>query len=202
MSNINNKEFFKLEIIGSIFCVIAGTLLHFVYEWSDKAVWSILFGSVNESVWEHVKIFSLPYIVWAIIEMAKIKLPIKKFVVSKTIGLYFLILSVILFFYIYSGILGRSFLIVDIISIVVWVFLAHLISYKLLTSNLNLSQWFTIACFMILLFLAMFFTFTVSPPKIDLFRDPLTGLYGIIPKSYDTGADFLQKCFILNKKEL
>lgn len=193
MNDESKKELFKLEIIGSIFIIIAGTLLHFAYDWSQRAVWSILFGAVNESVWEHVKIFTLPYIVWAIIEIAKVRVPIRKFVVSKTIGLYFLILITIVFFYIYSGIVGRSILPVDIISIVVWVFLANIISYKLVTSNLNLNQWFTISCFLVLLFIAMFFTFTVNPPKIDLFRDPITGLYGIIPKSYDCGAIFLEK---------
>lgn len=195
LDDISKKELFKLELIGSIFTIITGTLLHFAYDWSQKAVWSILFGAVNESVWEHVKIFTLPYIVWSIIEIAKVRVPIRKFVVSKTVGLYFLIVITIIFFYIYSGILGKNILLVDIISIIIWVFSSHFISYKLVTSNLDLNQWFTISCFLILLFIAMFFTFTVNPPQIDLFRDPITGLYGIIPKSYDCGAIFLENYF-------
>lgn len=67
---MGNNKLKKLEICGVFFIFICGTLLHFVYQWSNKSVVSILFGAVNESVWEHVKIFALPYAAWAIIELA------------------------------------------------------------------------------------------------------------------------------------
>ena len=87
----------------------------------------------------------------------------KKTIVAKTISVYIFAVITILFFYTYSGILGHSVLIIDIISVFLWISLAHFISYKLL--------------------LTMCLTFSVNPPKIDLFRDSVTGLYGIIPKN-------------------
>ena len=48
---------------GILFLVttVAGVLLHFVYEWLP--VWPVaLFSSVNESLWEHVKLLFWPYL--------------------------------------------------------------------------------------------------------------------------------------------
>lgn len=45
---------YRYEIYGILFTAAAGTLLHFVYEWSGSAVIVGLFAPVNESVWEHI----------------------------------------------------------------------------------------------------------------------------------------------------
>lgn len=78
----------KMESWGVIFTFAAGTLLHFCYELSNHSVWSILIAAVNESVWEHIKIFILPYLFWAIIEICYLKVPMKKTLVAKVIGIY------------------------------------------------------------------------------------------------------------------
>lgn len=173
----------KMESWGVIFTFAAGTLLHFCYELSNHSVWSILIAAVNESVWEHVKIFILPYLFWAVIEICYLRVPMKKTLVAKAIGIYAFAAITILFYYTYSGIVGHSILIVDIISVFLWVVLSHYISYKLILSNLKLEQFFTIFAFALILLLTMYLTFSVNPPKIDLFKDPKTGLYGIIPKN-------------------
>lgn len=173
----------KMEIWGVLFTFFSGTLLHFCYEWSNRAVWSILIAAVNESVWEHIKIFILPYLLWAIIEICYLRIPMKKTIVAKTIGIYFFSAITILFYYAYSGILGHSLLPLDIISVFIWVALAHYISYKLISSNLKLDKFFTFSAFSLILLLAMYLTFSVNPPTLDLFRDPQTGLYGITPKN-------------------
>ena len=39
--------------------LVAGTLLHFVYEWFGGNVWAVI-GAVNESTWEHLKLLFFP----------------------------------------------------------------------------------------------------------------------------------------------
>ena len=79
--------------------------------------------------------------------------------------------------------MGHSILLLDIVSVFIWIILAHYISYKLVLSNLELDKFFTISAFLLTILLAMYLTFSVNPPKLDLFKDPQTGLYGIIPKN-------------------
>ncbi len=43
---------------------LAGTALHFVYDWWPNALTALL-APVNESVWEHLKLFYWPYLVSA-----------------------------------------------------------------------------------------------------------------------------------------
>ncbi|HIQ80628.1 MAG TPA: hypothetical protein IAD32_05005 [Candidatus Scatavimonas merdigallinarum] len=169
----------KMEIIGVFFTFIGGTLLHFAYEWSGGAVWSILFGAVNESVWEHVKIFAMPYLLWGVLELCCARPYFKMFVIAKVAGVYFLSAIIIAFFYLYSGIAGTSVLWVDIVSVFVWIALAHLLSYKITLSDRDLRAWFVPALFALLLFAAMYFGFSAAPPQIDLFKDPQTGAYGL-----------------------
>lgn len=190
---MNTKLFKRLTIIGIPVIYLIATLLHFVYDLTNGSVLSILFGAVNESVWEHVKIFAVGYVIWSIIELLWVKPPFKKFVTAKTISLYFLSLSIIVFFYGYNAILDGPFLWLDLLSSAVFVTLAQLISYKLITSENSIEDYFAVALMLLMLYFIMFFSFTVFPPKIDLFKDPVTGMYGIIPDHIDIGAVFLDK---------
>ena len=99
---MNERKFKTLETVGVFVVYLLASLLHFVYDLSNGSTLSILFGSVNESVWEHIKIFAVGFVVWSLIEILWIKPPFKKFVTAKTISLYFLSLSIILFFYSYN----------------------------------------------------------------------------------------------------
>lgn len=190
---MDQKKLAVLEAWGAIFTFAAASLLHFSYQLSGGAVWAILFGSVNESVWEHVKIMAMPYIAWAVAEVAILQPPVKKLVVAKAAGLYAMSLLLIGFFYLYSGILGHSVLAVDIISAMLWAALAHVISYRLMNLSFRAADWFAAAAFALTLFAAMYLTFSINPPKWNLFEDPLTGLYGLPRRSYDSGAVFLDR---------
>ena len=190
---MSDKKLKIAEIIGIPVIYLIAVVLHFVYDFTDGSVLSILFGAVNESVWEHIKIFAVGYISWAIVELMWLKPSFKKFVVAKTVSLYFLCLAIIVFFYTYNLFTPQPVLWLDITSSFVFVVLSQLISYKLITSEKKIYEYFYIAVALLMMFFVMFFSFTVYPPKIDLFKDPLTGNYGIVKKYLDTGAFFLDK---------
>ena len=186
-----DKKLKGLEFAGAVFVFVCGTLLHFLYEWSNKNVVGILFGAVNESVWEHIKIFALPYLVWGVIELAFSIGYFRQFVVAKVFGLYLQCILIISFYYLYSSIIGCSILWLDILSVLVWICLAQLFSFKLTTGQRDVRVLFPFVLGLLFLFGAMYFCFTAVPPHIDLFKDPVTGMYGIIPKNIDVGAFFM-----------
>ena len=190
---MNERKFKILEAVGVIVIYLIATLLHFVYDLSGGSTLSILFGAVNESVWEHVKIFAVGYVVWSLIELLWVKPPFKKFVTAKTISLYFLSLSIIVFFYTYNLFTEEPILIVDLISSFIFVALSQFISFKLTASDNEIADYFPVAILLLMTYFVMFFSFTVFPPKVDLFKDPVTGMYGIIEDYIDTGAVFLSK---------
>ncbi len=190
---MNNQKFKILEIIGAPIIFLSATLLHFVYDFTGGSTLAILFGAVNESVWEHVKIFAVGYVFWSLVELLWVKPPFKKFVTAKTVSLYFLSLAIIVFFYGYNLFTKEPILWLDICSSFVFVILSQYISYRLITNENNIKDYFAVALMMLMLFFLMFFSFTAFPPKIDLFRDPVTGMYGIIEDYIDKGAVFLHK---------
>jgi hypothetical protein len=86
-------------------------------------------------------------------------------------------LFTIIFFYTYTGILGFSIDILNIIIFFVAVVLGEFVSYKVMISNLMCDDSEIIIFFIVLLFCFIFFTF--FPPQIGLFTDPITNTYGI-----------------------
>ena len=55
-------------LISFLVISIVGTLLHFVYEWSNHNNIISLFAAVNESTWEHIKIALTPYFLYSLVD--------------------------------------------------------------------------------------------------------------------------------------
>lgn len=53
-------SFKKYTLIGIVFSMTAGVLLHFLYEWTGRNPVVGAFSPVNESVWEHLKLLFFP----------------------------------------------------------------------------------------------------------------------------------------------
>ncbi|MBQ7134573.1 MAG: hypothetical protein IJO20_08805 [Ruminococcus sp.] len=190
---MNIKKFMLLEIVGVPIIYLLATFLHFVYDLTGGSTLSILFGSVNESVWEHIKIFAVGFMVWTIVEFLFAKPPFKKFVTVKVFMLYFLSLLIPVFFYTYNLFTVEPVLWLDLLSSFVFVTLTQYISYRLITNDNKISDYFPLALMLLMLYYLMFFSFTVFPPKIELFRDYETGMFGIIEDHIDVGACFMTK---------
>ena len=165
------------QIYSAIFAIILGTLLHFTYEWFNKNALIATFSSINESTWEHLKLAFFPMLITAIIGAFKFKNN-PNFLCSKMLGIVTSLGFITSFFYTYTGILGRNYAIVDILSFIFAVILGEYVSYRKLNSNFKCNN--KIAIFILTTLFLCFIIFTFNPPKIQLFQDPLTGLYGII----------------------
>lgn len=90
------------ELLGVIFISITGSLLHFVYDWSNKYKPFALISAVNESTWEHLKIAFWPTLIYSLLEYASISEITNNFVIAKASCLIIIPLSIVFLFYSYT----------------------------------------------------------------------------------------------------
>ena len=175
---MNKIKIRNYQIFSTIFVFALGTLLHFTYDWSGQNQIIGAFSAVNESTWEHLKLIFFPMLITIIIGYFYFRKTIFNFICSKTIGLLVALTFTVVFFYTYTGILGKNIAIIDISSFFIAVLLGEFISYLLVVNNFKCNN--KIAIFILTLLLILFIVFTYNPPKIGLFKDPVSGKYGII----------------------
>ena len=175
MDKIKIKSY---QIVSAIFVCILGTLLHFTYEFFGENIFIAVFSAVNESVWEHLKLLFFPMLFSTIIGYFYIQKNAPNFLCSKTLGIITSMLFIIIFFYTYTGIIGKSIVFIDIASFFIAVILGEYLSYKLMISNFKCNN--ILAIIILMIILICFIVFTYFSPNIGLFKDPLTNQYGII----------------------
>lgn len=166
------------QIFSVVFIFILGTILHFTYKLSGGNQIVAIFSSINESVWEHLKLLFFPMLLNAIIGHFYIGKDAHNFLCSKTKGIIVSMLFIVVFFYTYTGILGRNISIVDITLFFVATLLGEFISYILIINKFKCNNLISI-CILIIIFIC-FIIFTYFTPKIGIFKDPVTGEYGIV----------------------
>ena len=180
MSRVDNKSILFYELIGIIFIVFLGSMLHFTFELSGRQAIVGFFSAVNESVWEHLKLGYWPALLYTTIEYRYIKKSTKNFFISKTVGIYLIPIAIIILFYSYTAVLGEDLLIMDILTFILSVIIGQISSYKLLISKEKPEELEKISFIALILLGVIFVIFTFYPPHIPLFRDPISGEYGII----------------------
>jgi hypothetical protein len=175
-----NKKILIWEIIGIVFISLLGSFMHFLFEISGSWPPIGAIAAVNESVWEHLKLGYWPLIFFALIEYKFIKEEINNFALAKFVGSLLIIGVIIVFFYSYTAILGEDLLILDILSFILSIVIAQLVSYKILTIK-QLRKSISIISLIGLVILGfLFILFTYFPPHIPLFQDAVSGGYGIV----------------------
>jgi len=174
------RSILRWELIGIAVISIVGSVLHFAFEWSGSWPPMGIIAAVNESVWEHLKIAFWPALFYALFEYPFFRSFAKNFVIAKAAGIYVMPVAIVVLFYSYTAIIGGDILIVDILIFVVAVALGQLTSYKLLTMG-RLPPWLDkLGLLMVILLAAALGVFTFYPPQLPVFRDSLTGAYGIL----------------------
>ncbi len=152
------------QIVSAIFVCILGTLLHFTYEFFGENIFIASFSAVNESVWEHLKLLFFPLLFTTIIGYFYIGKNAPNFLCSKTLGIITSMLFIIIFFYTYTGIIGKGIVFIDIASFFVAVILGEYLAYKLIISNFKCNNIIVISILIVILI--CFIMFTYFPPNI------------------------------------
>lgn len=172
------RNWFLWQFAGFSLSTLAGTLLHFVYDWAGQRTWAALVSATNESTWEHMKLLFVPLFVWAIIQSRFFKEQ-PAFWCIKLMGIVTGLLLIPMLFYTYNGAVGPS---PDWLNITIY-FLSAAGAFGLewwLFSRGDLSCSYPKLAFSALVLIGVLFViWTFWPPEIPLFSDPLTGRYGI-----------------------
>jgi hypothetical protein len=172
------KSFSLFGFIGFVFVSVLGTLLHFVYDWTNENFIASLFSGVNESTWEHMKLLFFPLFVFAVIQWFFFK-ERNDYWCVKLIGTVSGLLLIPVIFYTYNGVFGKSPDWVNISIFFVSTALVFILETWLFRKSIIYCR-FPILSFIVLCVIgALFFVFTFYPPQIPLFMDPITGIYGV-----------------------
>ena len=166
------------QLTGFAVTSLGGTILHFLYDWLGKSVWVAPFSGVNESTFEHMKLLFWPMFIFAIVQSFFFR-DRKDFWCVKLLGTLMGLSLIPIIFYTYNGVIGRS---PDWINIAIF-FISAAIAYIYETRLFGRRRlkckrpWLPIA--ILSLIAVLFVTFTFITPEIGIFRDPVTGGYGI-----------------------
>ncbi len=167
------------QIAGFIFTGISGVLLHFLYDWSNQSLVFAPFSAVNESIWEHMKLLFFSVFVFALVENRLIGKKFKNFWCAKLIGIVAGLLVIPVIYYTYTGVFGVN---ADWFNIVIY-YIAAGVSYcvetVLLKNKISFCDSELIAFSILCLLGVLFIVLTFVQPEIPLFKDPVTGAYGI-----------------------
>ena len=173
------KRWRTWETVGLLVVLAAGNLLHFVYDWTGQSPIAAPLAAVNESTWEHMKLFITPWVLWSLVECIALRghgalLP------ARGLGLLTGLAAIPALFYTYQGILGRGIMWVDVLIFQLAVLLAFWVSRVLQKGRRLAGGAWTVAGLLVLLGIwAMFLLFTFQPPELAIFIDPVTGTRGI-----------------------
>ena len=166
------------QLWGFAVTSFGGTLLHFLYEWLGEAVWIAPFSGVNESTWEHMKLLFWPTFIFAIVQSFFFR-DREDFWCVKLRGTFLGIILIPVIFYTYNGVIGKSPDWFNIAIFFICAAIAYIYESRLFNSNkircLSPKLAIAVLCVIALLFVV----FTFLTPQIGIFKDPLTGTYGI-----------------------
>ena len=180
LDKIKKSKLIKAQLIVILFSLILGTLLHFTYVWSGKNLFVGSFSAVNESVWEHLKLVFYPMLIATIIEYFFVKDVANNYIEAKAIGIFTAMAFIVVIFFTYSGIIGTSIILIDILIFILSIILGEYVTYRLMRREDESTVATESLAIIILAFLLLSFViFTYLPPEVNLFRDVTTGIYGI-----------------------
>ena len=166
------------QLFGFSVTSLGGTLLHFLYKWLGDAIWVAPFSGVNESTWEHMKLLFWPMFVFAIVQSFFFR-EREAFWCVKLRGILLGIVTIPVLFYTYNGVIGKSPDWLNITIFFISAALAYLYETKLFNTDKVKCKHPKLAIATLCLIALLFVLFTFRTPEIGIFKDPLTGTYGI-----------------------
>lgn len=160
----------KQHIAGFLFTCIAGSLLHFVYDWSGQNSIVAAFAATNESTWEHLKLLWVPLVLFSAVEFFLYGRKKKNFLcvkyLSAVVGMTFITVA----FYTYAGVLGKN---IDFINIALY-FVGAALSWRFSYKYMRTERFSSPVCVPVCRVLAaltvvLFIVFSYAPPDLGIF---------------------------------
>lgn len=165
------KDLKCCTIIGTLFTLTAGTLAHFLYNWSGNNPLVGFFTPVNESVWEHMKLLFFPMLLYSLFMILRFRKKYPYILSALCFGMIAGIFLIPLLYYAYTCLLGRNLFLLDIGIFLLSAAAAFRISYKL-TLSCRLKACTVLLCILVCLLLVCFLRFSYYAPDSFIFQDP------------------------------
>ena len=161
----------KRNITAFLIIGILGTLGHFIYEISGKKMGVGFFFPVNESTWEHLKLLFYPALIYFFVEYLLNYKNNKNYISSSVISIFIGIMSIIILFYTYQGVIGKN---IDFINISIYYIsvIITLVSQYILFKNHKCTCNPNLFFIPIVLMAILFAVFSFHPPKLGIFAPP------------------------------
>lgn len=171
------KSLILWQVGGMTAVAVLGTLLHFLYDWTGSAAVAP-FSAVNESTWEHMKLFFYPAALYAVVQCFFFRKEYPDFWCVKLLGILTGLLLIPVLFYTLNGAFGKTPDWVNITIFFISLIFAFLLEWRLFVSPPMRCA--PIVAIIVLVGLCVaFVAFTYLPPHIPLFLDPVTKTYGV-----------------------
>lgn len=172
------RKFLIWQITGFMFSSLGGVLLHFMYEWTNENVFISPFSAVNESIWEHMKLVYFPMVIFMIIQSRFFK-EYENYLFVKLVGIISGLILIPVLYYTYNGAFGKSYDWLNIAFFFISLSFSFILETYLLKKGSFGYKGKSLAIIFICLIGLVFAIFTFAAPKLPLFQDEITGLYGI-----------------------
>jgi hypothetical protein len=167
----------RYNILAFIFIGVLGALSHFVYEFSGNNKLIGYFFATNESTWEHLKLLFFPTIIYSAIEYLFVRREIKNYIPAVVISVIIGMLSIVVLFYTYRGVIGKNIDFINILIYYLGLIISLTVKNKIVDSEILNSKSASLLFLIISLIIALFFfRFTYSPPTLAIFKPPVSSI--------------------------
>jgi len=177
-NELNRKKILAWEMSGILFIIMLGSAFHFVFELSGGIKAVALIGAVNESVWEHLKIGFWPAFILAVAEFFVFGKKAVNFILAK--GVSFTLLGILIAgIYYASEAIGIEGFIIHAVNFAVSIAIAQIVSYRIILIQKCSRALNIIGSLLVVINILAFSLLTYFPLHLPLFKDPISGGYGI-----------------------
>lgn len=182
MENLKSKIWWSIPIT-----FLLGAAMHFVYGILENNFIAVI-CPVDESIFQHLKLSFYPILIWWVIQFITVNIRHNnddnsdincKIIVCTFVSCIVSMLTIICFFYAYTGMFGIDIAVLDVFSLLLGIAVGQFLSLHIY-NNIKCNKFIAIISILALLVvIALFIVWTFNPPHIPFFKDPLTNSYGI-----------------------
>ena len=157
-------------IVIIITLVVIGALWHNLYIWTNNNHLVGYIAPINESVWEHLKLIFVPFllvglIIWLLVE-------VNNFIFGLAIAMLLAMIFIIIAFYTYTGAFGIENIFIDIVIFIIAIILSVWVAYIIFNADPYPSWTLIIGWIIIIVIAVAIIGFTYHAPAIPLFTSP------------------------------
>jgi hypothetical protein len=173
-----------IELILIPVYFFSGVIFHFIYKWSRKSHVAVVFGAVNESLWEHMKIAFWPMFLGFLLQYIWYGYTYNNFITAKALSLILVTITIPFFVKLYTYFTRKNIFPVDLFLFLLCIAIAQAAAFVVLQLYDVPAIVNAIALVCLFILVMIYSVWTTLPPRADIFRDPISGVYGEKPHKH------------------